>query len=109
VVVDIVRAAIDVREESDRLPVPFVLNVEEVAGDKVEGCCVKGNHILEVLDAKAKVTQLYLSVIVSGWSGETYFVDGCRARNEALEVADARLVGLVVDDELGRIFAWCCW
>jgi hypothetical protein len=64
VVVDIVRAAIDVREESDIFLVPVFFDVEEVAGHKVEGCCVKVNHFLEVLDAQAKVAQLDLSVAV---------------------------------------------
>jgi uncharacterized protein YsxB (DUF464 family) len=62
--VDIVCAAINVSKESNILLLPVVFNIEEVARHEIEGCGVKGDHFLEVLNAKAKVTQLYLSVTV---------------------------------------------
>lgn len=70
VVVDVVCAAIDVREESNVLLVAVFLNVEEVARHEVESCCVKGNHVLEVSDAQAEVTQLHRLVMYEHGLGD---------------------------------------
>lgn len=120
VVVDVVVAAVDVREDGHVLPGAVgLVDVEEVGGHEVEVLQVEVELAGEVLDAEAVVAQLGNSPLsassssssssscrATAWTWLTHLMHGGRAGLEPEKFADAGLLVLEVVGELLRLLVF---